>query len=291
MRPWSLLLVLGVAGCGGLSGPSQPVDETLRRDARAGRVAYDLEQSDQAIREYHAALLRAEERDDASAIAITGYDLAVAQLRANRPQAALGTVQSIRAALARRGQIGFAELGLLEATALYRSGERDAADRGAAQLVNGGNAGVAARAAFLRGLIADERGDFAGLLAMRQAIGSPVDADLRADALELNARILWRQAAWQPARAAASEAADLRREMLDYRGMARALSLAADAAERAGDRASAADLYLRAGRSAAEQGDRVEARGWIQRALVLSTDPQLRNAARGALARISGRKA
>jgi len=236
------------------------------------------------VTQYHAALVRAQERDDVTAIAITGYDMAVAQLRANQPKAALGTVRTIRAELARRSKVGFAELDLLEATALYRLGEHNAADRTAATLVQGGNAEVTARAAFLRGLIADERNDPVVLLAMRQAIGTSNDVDLRADAAELNARILRRQAAWGPARAAAIQAADLRREMLDYRGMVRALSLAADVAERSRDRAAAADLYLRAGRSAADQSDAVEARRLIQRAITLSADPQLRNAARTALA-------
>ena len=51
------------------------------------------------------------------------------------------------------------------------------------------------------------------------------------------------------------QAADQRRLALDYRGMARALSLAGEAVLRQGRAADAAVLFLRAGRSALLQGD------------------------------------
>jgi TPR repeat protein len=53
---------------------------------------------------------------------------------------------------------------------------------------------------------------------------------------------------------------------LDYRGMARALSVAANAELRAGNTRAAAELYMRAGQGAAAQGDAESARPWLRRA-------------------------
>src|SRR4029453_477881 len=55
-------------------------------------------------------------------------------------------------------------------------------------------------------------------------------------------------------------------QALDYRGMARALSLAGDAALRTGRAADAADPYLRAGRSALLQGGPATATPLLKRA-------------------------
>jgi hypothetical protein len=58
--------------------------------------------------------------------------------------------------------------------------------------------------------------------------------------------------------------------------MARALALAA---RLTGDTDAAADLYLRAGRSAAGQGDTALAKAWLGKARDLAHDPALRAAA------------
>jgi hypothetical protein len=105
-----------------------------------------------------------------------------------------------------------------------------------------------------------------------------------ADRLELQARLGLRQGDPAAARAAAMQAAGIRQEGLDYRGMARALAVAAQAAERSGDREGAADLYLRAGRSAAAQSDADTARPWLERALSLTDDEATQQAAEAALA-------
>jgi hypothetical protein len=54
----------------------------------------------------------------------------------------------------------------------------------------------------------------------------------------------------------AARAAGLRQATLDYRGLARALAIEGVAVERAGDKIAAADLFLRAGRSAAPKATR-----------------------------------
>jgi TolA-binding protein len=65
--------------------------------------------------------------------------------------------------------------------------------------------------------------------------------------------------------------------------MARALALAGDAARMAGDKPAAADLFLRAGRSAAAQNDPETAKAWLQQAIDLSQDSAVADAAQAAL--------
>ena len=264
------------------AGP--PEDQALVRHEQAGKIAYDLDRPDEAVAQFEAALSQAQARDDLQAIADLSFNLAVAQLRANRPRDALTTTQQARAELVRRGSKPFPALLLAEATALYRLEDRDRADATAAEVEGAGDPDAAAGASFLRGLIADEAGDEAGLRAAAGRLAG-VLAPLRvADRLELQARIGMRQGDLASARSAAMQAAGIRQEGLDYRGMARALAVAALAAERADEREPAADLYLRAGRSAAAQSDADTARPWLQRALSLTSDDATKQAAVAALA-------
>lgn len=262
-----LVPCLALAGCG--SDPAAaPVDETLGRLGHAGDIAYTLEDPGQAAEQYRAALARARERDDAAAIADIGFNLATAELRGDHPAEAMRTVQQVRAELARRG-IADPGLDLVTATALFRQGNRADADRVAAGLT--GRPPLADSAWFLRGLVADARNDRAGLQRAAAALSPAADAGDRA---ELQARIMHDPSL-------ALHAADLRREALDYRGMARTLALAAQASP---DPAQAADLFLRAGRSAAAQHDAAQARIWLGQARQQTPGPALRAEAGQALA-------
>ena len=284
-RAYYALLVLLCACSSGDTEPARPPeDQALVRHEQAGKIAYDLDRPDEAVAQFEAALTQAQARDDLQAIADLSFNLAVAQLRANRPRDALTTTQRARAELVRRGSQPFPALLLAEATALYRLEQRDQADAIAAEVEGAGDADAAAGASFLRGLIADEAGDEPGLRAAAGRL-SGVTAPLRvADRLELQARLGVRQNDFAHARATATQAADIRQEGLDYRGMARALAVAALATERAGERELAADLYLRAGRSAAAQSDAGTARPWLERALSLTDDDATEQAAEAALA-------
>ena len=51
----------------------------------AGQLAFELERNEEAAAKYRTALSRAQVRDDPDAIADTGYNFAVAELRANAP--------------------------------------------------------------------------------------------------------------------------------------------------------------------------------------------------------------
>jgi hypothetical protein len=280
---WPLLALL--AACSSApETPSVPVDEALQREARAGHLAFTQERAKESASHYRAALARAQMRDDIAAIGDLGYNLAVAELRADAPARALTAAQETRAELERRGMAPFPALLLAEATALYRTGSFAAADALAASVQTGGDGEAAARATFLRGLIADETNDAAGLGAAALALGTAGLPPLQADAAELAARAALDQGDVVRAGEAAARAVELRRDTLDYRGLARALALQGEAAQRAGDAAAAADLFLRAGRSAAEQDDPKHARQWLQQALRLAPDGSVARDAHDVLA-------
>jgi len=266
----AILLPLVVADCGG-SAPdaAPPTDETLQREMHAGRLAFELERDEEAVARFRAALARAQERDDLDAISNTGFNLAVAELRANAPYWALADARATRMELERRGAKPFPALQLAEATALYRTGAAAEADRAAQVIQHSEDAEAAARATFLRGLIADDHSDLTGLAIAADALNAAKTPPFEADAAELAARLALRRGNVGLAQQQAARAAELRQATLDYRGLARALALEGEAAERTGDKA-AADLFLRAGRSAAMQGDKSNARAWLRRAISLA---------------------
>ena len=255
----------------------------MERHANAGQAALSLERPQQAVAQFRDALTRARERDDATAISDFGFDLAVAELQVGQPDAALKTVSETEAELTRRGITPLPALQLAEAVALYRTGQSVQADVLAARVEGTTDREAAARASFLRGLIADDAGNDAGLRAAGQKIAAAPGPEHEADVDELSARLALRERDFPRARAEAEKAANLRRDLLDYRSLARSLALEARAAELAGDAAIAADLYLRAGRSAAAQGDIVAAKRWLNESIGLSRDPALSRAARFAL--------
>ena len=269
---WALLLPLLLAECGG-SAPdtgAPPTDEMLQRQTHAGQLAFELERNEEAAAQYRTALSRAQTRDDPAAIGDTGYNLAVAELRANAPDKALADARATRIELERRGSKPFPALLLAEATALYRTGAAAEADRAARRIQQSEDADAVARATFLRGLIADDRGDEAGLATAADALTTAKTSPFEADSAELSARLALRRGDPARAREQAAHAAGLRRATLDYRGLARVLAIEGAAAERAGDKIAAADLFLRAGRSAAAQGDKTSARDWLRRAMSLA---------------------
>jgi hypothetical protein len=283
---WPLLLLLAAAACA-KDPPPVPEDPVMTRNAEAGENALDLDRPEEAATQFQAALTQAEARDDLNAIVQISFNLAVSQLRANRPADALATAQRAQDELSRRGAQPSQSLRLVAATALYRTGDAGQADALASEIEAGTDVDSAAGASFLRGLIADEAGNEPGLqqaLARLPIGGGPVR---EADRLELQARLQLRENGFVAARNSALEAAAIRQRGLDYRGMARVLAVAGLAAERAGDAEGAADLYLRAGRSAAAQSDPATARPLLQRAEKLTGNPATKAEAAQALANLS----
>ena len=273
----ALLLVSLLVGCSSSRVEAPPDDAQMQEAGRAGILSMSLEHPDQSVDQFQAALARAELRDDLGAISDYGYDLAVAELARGRPKAALTTARTVIAEVRRHGSKVSSSLVLVEATALYRTGALSQAEALAATIEGpSGDPHVRFQACFLRGLIAAEWSDTSRLEAARRCVARPTIAAERADLHELSALISLRRRDLSAAEREAESAADLRREVHDYRGMARALALAGAAAQHRGSMAAAASLYLQAGRSAAVQGDRQAARQWLHRALSLSRDPELR---------------
>jgi tetratricopeptide (TPR) repeat protein len=259
---WAALLLAAplLGGCGGVRQPATREDPIMRLHADAASSAMALDRTHEAIGQYRQAFDRAVARDDYAAIGDYGYNLAVAQLSVNQPKEALSSIRITHAELARRGPSSFPALDLAEATAYYRLGERKESDSIAAEVEAGTDPASAASAAFIRGLIADDRADAVGLDDAITRLGQPTSSDQPADLAELLARRDLRQGMFAVAAAEAERAADLRRDILDYRGMARALGVAANAEARAGDRDAATTLYTRAAQSVSVSGDTEAAR-------------------------------
>ena len=271
MTPRSLfcVLVLALAACGGgAKDPGQPRDIKLDQASSAGTQAMTMELPDVAVRQYKVALARAYERDDGGAIADTAYNLALAQMRAGDPKAAVATAQAAQVELERRRVAVPAELSLVRAAASYRAGDRVGAAAGAQQALaaKATDPDTGPRAWFIRGLVAADQGDRALLAQAIAALRTSKSADLEADRLELQGRAAMLDGQAAAALAAFEQAAANRQQALDYRGMARTLALAGDACitlDRTGD---AASFFLRAGRSAALQGDTAMALPLLKRA-------------------------
>ena len=264
-----LLLALGLAACGGGEGEQgPPPDLRLDQANKAGTVALANNNPTEAVRQYRQALSRAYERDDAEAIGDTGYNLAVAQLREGAVQDAARTVRETRAELERRKLQPPAELVLVQAAIAYRLGARDEALAAADEVLARPALApeTASRAWYMHGAVLADRGDAAGLARTIAALPPSSQPDPEADRLELTGRAAMLSGATAQAIPVFEQAADQRRLALDYRGMARALSFAADATLRSGRTADAAVLYLRAGRSAQLQGDVAGSRTLLDKA-------------------------
>jgi hypothetical protein len=261
---------LAMAACGGGSPPDTgpPPDARLDQANRAGAQAFSMDMPGLAVRMYTTALQRAYERDDASAIADVSYNLALAQMKAGDSNAALVTVRRARLDLERRHAPVPAELFLVQAAAAYRSGDFAAADAAAQDALGrtSGDGDTAPRAWFIRGLVAAQRGNVEGLVQAIGALAPSKQADLQADREELEGRAALLDGRPNQALSLFQRSAANRQQALDYRGMVRALSLAGEAALRSSRPAEAADLMLRAGRSAFLQGDRSTAQSLLKRA-------------------------
>jgi tetratricopeptide (TPR) repeat protein len=298
--PWwgvaSASLILLFVGCGGSTTPPEspgPLDQDLQSGWGLARFAFEQGQYDQAAALYARVLERAYERDDLQAIGDIGYELAVVRLRQHDPRAAAEQALRTREEVRRRGAIPFAELDLVEAVALYEAGDPDGAkvtaDR-AIELAPAPNGPLVDRALFLRGRIAADRADAAGVSRALAQLGDPQNAELRADRLELLGRLNLLESRPASALPAFRQSADLRREAEDYIGMARALALGGEAAKSMGRGAEAADLYFRAGRSAELEGDHAKALRWLDTAARLAAktgQAEIRSQAKGRLERLN----
>ncbi len=289
MRRAALLFALLLAACAGGEPAGEappPADETLESQLSLARFAFREARYDRAEAIYLRALGRARERDDPAAYALVSYELAATRLRLGDAAGATWIASDAEAALARRGApadprlalvAGAAALALDEAAlALERAGDAEAATEPA----------LAARAHWLAGRAAAALGDSSRLARAAAALAASPGAD-PADEADLAARLAAAEGRHEEARKGFEAAAALRQQALDYGAMAEALAAAAGAAAARGDPAAAADLWLRAGRSAAE---RKEARAalWLDEAARAAEAAGLPDVARAAAAARKG---
>ncbi|PYD48732.1 hypothetical protein [Novacetimonas pomaceti] len=263
----SAALVVLLAGCGGGGSVQAPTDGTLSQDMDTGRDAVDMDRLSVAEGQYRAAGVRALARDDVTAIGDAGYNLAVVQLDENRMQDALSTIASTRAALSVRGaKTDDTGLDLVQAGALYRLGRLDEAATSASAASSASDPAIVEKAQLLAGIIADARGDRTTLdnvASYFARLPKTSNWAMLADGQEIAARQLLveggnAQSAYQDA----MQAVSARQTHVEYRDMARGLSVAARAASSLGNAAQAADLYMRASQSAQKEGDTQNADTW-----------------------------
>ncbi|MGD8429926.1 MAG: hypothetical protein PVH31_05940 [Ectothiorhodospiraceae bacterium] len=279
--PWVALILTGIVACASVPPPADPLQRDPRiADAVAlARDAFQRKRFDQAVLLYQRALSRAYASDDATAQAAVGYELALTEYRRYRYRRAVDLAESTNARLQRRGLPERDDVRLVQAWALYQSGDVDRALELARGLggVRGDRADaqpVALRATVLAAFIAADRQDADALQKLIAALPPPEDPVTAADTDELTARLL----ALRGDHARASErflrAVEGRRDSGDTDGVARNLALAAENARAAGTLQRAADLYLRAARSALagprQSPEALRADEWIRSAVTLA---------------------
>lgn len=266
-----ILFLLAAGGCGSsrVVPPSSGVDENLARLNNSARIAYDNGRLKQAENLYRQALDRAYLRDDRKAVVDAQYNLAVCMLGLRSYDPALGWVHQAQNELVRGEESVTADILFLEAAILFRTGQPDKAWRISDQILSASErppATVESKTHFLRGLIADQRGDTDQLGREIDALAKSDDPGRQADREELTGRLAMAEGNWYAAIEAFDHTVRLRREDLDYGEMAQALALAADACRRAGKFSGAATRYFRAGRSAARQDHNQDAINWLEEA-------------------------
>jgi tetratricopeptide (TPR) repeat protein len=273
---WPIGLLLAIAvlvfgGCGS-SAPVQKgpaIDEDLERFNRAAQQAFGNGRLQQAASFYRKALDRAYIRDDFRAVLDAQYNMAVCLINLQSYAEAFAVIQQTKTEMAMSGHSRAVDFLLLEATILYLRQDSDAAWKITDQILAAtprASSIVQNKTHFLRGLIAGKQGDTDRLREAIVSIGQPNLPQLRADRHELLGHLAMAEQHWEEAINAFEAATELRRETLDYRGMVKSLALAGKASEKAGHADEAAACYLRAGRSAALQGQFDDALNWLNQA-------------------------
>ena len=269
------LILLTVGGCSSsrVVPQSSGVDENSTRLNRSARIAYDMGQLKQAANLYRQALNRAYLRDDRKAVVDAQYNLAVCMLGLRSYDEALVWVHRAQKELVHGQQRVTADILLLEAVVLFRTGKLDEAWQITDQILSMSEISpvtVESKTHFLRGLIADQRGDADQLGREIDALAKYSEPGGRADHKELTGRLAMASGNWEAAIEAFDETVRLRREDRDYGEMAQALALGADACQRADQPSRAATRYFRAGRSAVQQANHQDAIKWLNRAVQLA---------------------
>ena len=263
------LLVFGGCGSSASVQKSPAIDEDLERFNRAAQQAFDSGRLQQAAAFYRKALDRAYIRDDFRAALDAQYNMAICLINLQSYAQAFEVIQQAKTEMAMAGYSREADFLLLEATVLHLMEDSDAAWKMTDQILSAtpqASSIVQCKTHFLRGLIASKKGDTDKLREAIVSIGQPKLPLLRADRHELLGHLAMAEYNWGEAVNAFEAATDLRREAREYRGMVKSLALAGQASEKAGNPHEASVRYLRAGRSAALQGQFDDALNWLNQA-------------------------
>ncbi|MBF0876750.1 hypothetical protein HKD21_07800 [Gluconobacter cerevisiae] len=229
------LIALTLSGCSSSTPTKGPKPDQPYEDAMdTGKTVYEIGQASQAEAQYRTAMDRALMRDDAVAIHESGFNLATVLLAQDEPQKALQSLGETETALSLRNVSDTSDLAVIRAAALYRLHDTVFASQAVQRALQSSDEGIRERALFLSGLIAadQKRGD---LLTQRvNDLAAFGDNSATVDRHELAARLNLLRGQPELACDEALSVVKSRRDALDYRGMRRALILAADAAEAAG---------------------------------------------------------
>jgi tetratricopeptide (TPR) repeat protein len=248
-------------------------DERLEQLNNSARAAFRQGAVIQAEKLYERVLNRAYIRDDLTAIVDAKYNLGVCRLRLRRYESALATALSAERDAIGIGDRPLADILLMEAQILYRMGKEDDAWDISEKLIKRIRLipqEISAMLHGLRGRIACKRGDIPKAREELGAMGE-VNADqLLAERAELIGCIQFQEGAFQTAAGAFDDAVSFHRKSLHYALMAEALARAGKAYEQSGEAETAANRFLRAGRSAQLQEMAKEAVQWLTLASALA---------------------
>ena len=275
---FSLLLLAAICmtinGCGATPKNSAvpSVDEALESTNHVARSAFEKGMYKQAAGIYQTVLEMAYVRNDPGVILNTRYNLAICLMELERYPEAIKLVNQVHEELLVENESMPLDLLLLEATIFYRNNQMDDSWKTTEKILAGHTSSsptIKAKTYFLRGLIASDRQDIAGIRESMQKMGQPESLVVQSARIELQGRLAMAENRWDQAITFLDQATRLRREVQDYRRMAITLALSAAASEKTGNTVAAAAGYLQAGRSAAFRDDRSNARKWLTQAAVL----------------------
>ena len=263
----ALLLALALTGCSSTPEPEeQPATERQSLN-RSAQLAFSQGQYAQAATLYEATLDEALIEDQPEAIIDARFNLALSLTYLGDYQSAMDQVTQADAERLRRALGPDPELQLLRATIHYRAGEADTAQGLLEPLLRDPTIppGTAAKAHFVAGLIAADRGDAVSIRRHLNALPAEDAQGGIADRLELEGHLAGISGQTDHALRLFDQSILLRSLERDFRGMTRMLAAAGALAEQAGRTALAGSYLLRAGRSAAQRAE-PDARAWLERA-------------------------
>ncbi len=263
----ALSLILLLTACSSTPEPEEQPETERASLNRSAQLAFSQGQYAQAATLYEATLDEALIEDQPEAIIDARFNLALSQTYLGDYQAAMDQVTQADAERVRRALGPDPELQLLGATIHYRAGDPATAEDMLQTLLRDPKlaAATAAKAHFLAGLIAADRGDAASIRRHLSALPAAEAAGGKADRLELEGHLAGISGQTDDALRLFDQAIVLRSLDRDFRGMTRVLAAAGALAEQRGRTTLAGSYLLRAGRSAAQRAE-PDARAWLERA-------------------------